>query len=285
MKRLAMVVALFALGSVCLAQDEAAQPMTPEDEIRALAREFVDHAMAGDTAALEERLVEPFVMIMPDEIVTREAFLASTETPPFEPKIGEFTPEILGDLALVLIPVEVEQGMLPPSTHPEFMFVGALQRVEEAWELLFAAVLVTIQPDREAPNQLIMADQWLKQSFPVFRKEFADARAEGRLDLAIFSDPSVLAGPWGEDGAFTAVSLTQVQERAEELGSLIAAPAAAAPDPGEFVVAGLGAALFSRTVAVSTAEGPELRRELVIAQFSQETMQWRVAAFLDMPGE
>ncbi len=283
MRLLAIMLAALAVGSACLAQGEVAQPATPEDEIRALAERFMDRAMAGDAAALEEYLHENFVMIMPDELATRDEFLASTEAPPFEPRLGDYTPEIQGDVALVLIPAEIEQNMLPPSTHPRFMFVGAALRQNDAWRLVFAAVLVTIEPDGDAPNELILADQWLKQSFPTFKKTFASSRAEGRLSLDLFSDPGVLAGPWGEVGAMTALSGKEVTERAAELGALIGAPAVAADNPGEFEISGLGAGLFTRNVVVTTPDGPQLRRELVVCSFSQETMKWSVAAFLDLP--
>jgi hypothetical protein len=274
----ALLLAALCLGAAVL----PALAQTPAEDVHATLDAFLAGAVAQDADAVAPLLDEHMVAFMDvDQGVTdRDAFLKSlTDDPaPGGVTFGDYEPTIIGDVALVVAPIEM------PEVPFTIRAAAVLLNEDDGWKLLAIGLIIPIDDLRPMIPATAMAQvETMQAGLPTALEAIEAAGRSG--DSSAFAklcmDVAPMAGPYGEGGA---MAVTTAAELLAAVGGAPRVTSEAVEGTEPLSVTGFGCALVAIDATV-TPEGGEPRqsREIAMLCLDQNTFQWRVLAAVEAP--
>jgi len=262
----------------------------PADDVKAAIDELVAASLDGDEAALEGLLYELYVSCAdPEGQVTNRAEtieqVVAAGGMPLEVDMGEYEPELHGNVALAVVPMDVTiQG----AVTLDCTMVAVLILLDGDWTVL--ADCTIIDPEVIEPflvgaqkEEFRTATAGAQDAFEDFMDEIVQSGTDGDAE-AFFGlcDPEgAMGGPYGPNGLVVVAKTADViQMAAGQPGLTIVAH----EEPDEITIVGCAVAFMAANTMVTFGDGdPSPQRSMTIAYWSAEDEAWRILFSLDAP--
>lgn len=252
----------------------------PADQIRAAMDTFLqavsDQDMEVATGLLHERFVgwldrEPGVL---DGAAIVSQITA--DPPPEGTSLGDCEPEVLGDVALAVAPLNLpaDQGLGGVRVATVWLRGG------DDWKLL----MLTLGLDPEQATAMLPAFSGEVRSLDAFIEQIESAGAVGTapqelVDLCL--PEAVLGGPYGPGGALEVTDLETARPFVLAMPDTKFVPA---EDPKELKLIGDGCAFWAVHTDVTQGEGePTAQRQVMLLVRDALTDSWKIALYLGVP--
>jgi ketosteroid isomerase-like protein len=271
-----LVVAACGVG---FAQDDAAAVKTAVDS-------FLAAAKAADTEALGELLHDSFVFVDPDTgVKDTQGFIDGVvdDPAPADMSLGEYEPEMYGDVALALPPLNMP-AEIPMDVDVRLGLL--LMRTGGEWQLLALWLLIPGDTAEAMPAPERQGLEQARKQLEEFLAELEQQAAEGG-PIKLFLDQCIpdacLAGPYGPDGSMVAGRASMVRGF---VGDQEGGTIKRAEEPKEFLEIGPGCGFVAINVEAAAPGGQATpMRRMILATYIDQENGWKVAASVTVPLE